>query len=144
MKRGYTSSHYRMLVETIRRLLPDADVTTDFLVGFPSETEEDFLATLRLAEELRFTAAFMFAYSRREGTAAALREDDVPREVKIKRLNRLISLQTSITKAAYNRMVGRDCEVMAYGAFEKKGGRFLRKTAGASGCSFLAPTAKQE
>ena len=126
MNRKYTVAHYRALIEMIRRHLPDADITTDLLVGFPSEDEADFAATLKLAEEVRFTAAFMFAYSMRPGTAAAKLVDDVPRPVKLQRLNRLIALQTAITRNAYQRMVGRTCAMMVYGPSEKRGERFLK------------------
>ena len=106
MNRRYTAEHYRSLIEMIRKLLPDADITTDLLVGFPSETDADFAATLKLVEQVRFTAAFMFAYSVRQGTAAAELEDDVPSETKIARLNRLIKLQTEVTRSIYGKMVG--------------------------------------
>ncbi|MBN2187922.1 MAG: tRNA (N6-isopentenyl adenosine(37)-C2)-methylthiotransferase MiaB [Chitinispirillaceae bacterium] len=115
MNRRYTSAHYRSLVAMIRKALPDADITTDLLVGFPSETEEDFNETLGLVEEIRFTSAFMFAYSPRPGTAAERLSDDVPRETKISRLNRLIQLQTAITRCAYEKTVGKKLEVLVSG-----------------------------
>jgi tRNA-2-methylthio-N6-dimethylallyladenosine synthase len=126
MNRGYSAAHYRALIGLIRRQLPDADITTDFLVGFPSETEEEFAATLALAADVRFTAAFMFAYSAREGTAAAALADDVPRPEKVRRLNRLIALQTSITREHFAAMTGRTAEMMVYGPVEKRNGPFLR------------------
>jgi tRNA-2-methylthio-N6-dimethylallyladenosine synthase len=126
MNRKYTADRYRSLLAMIRRLLPDADITTDLMVGFPSETEDEFAATLALVEEARFTTAFMFAYSVREGTAAARLRDDLPREVKIERLNRLIALQTAITRDGYESMVGRTAEVMVYGPVEKRGEPYLR------------------
>jgi tRNA-2-methylthio-N6-dimethylallyladenosine synthase len=126
MNRRYSADQYLALVAMIRSRLPDADITTDLLVGFPSETEGEFEATLALARHVRFTAAFMFAYSVREGTAAARLSDDVAREVKIERLNRLIHLQTDITREIYESMVGRTLAVMAYERIEKNGGSFLR------------------
>jgi tRNA-2-methylthio-N6-dimethylallyladenosine synthase len=126
MNRTYSADRYLTLVAMIRSLVPDADITTDLLVGFPSETESEFEATLALAREVRFTAAFMFAYSAREGTAAARHSDDVAREVKIGRLNRLIRLQTGITREIYETMVGRTLAVMVYGRIEKNNGIFLR------------------
>jgi tRNA-2-methylthio-N6-dimethylallyladenosine synthase len=126
MNRRYTVAHYRTLIEMIRKLLPDADITTDLLVGFPSEGEEDFASTLELVEQVRFTAAFMFAYSVRQGTAAAKLDDDVPRGTKTGRLNRLITLQTSITRSIYESMVGRTLAMMAYGPVEKRGAKFLK------------------
>jgi tRNA-2-methylthio-N6-dimethylallyladenosine synthase len=126
MNRRFSREHYRTLVAMIRKHLPDADITTDLLVGFPTETEEDFAATLSLAEEVRFTAAFMFAYSVRTGTRAAELGDDVSRAEKLSRLNRLINLQNSITRSYYDAMVGRDLAVMLYGPLEKTGSSYLR------------------
>jgi tRNA-2-methylthio-N6-dimethylallyladenosine synthase len=126
MNRTYSADRYLALVAMIRSLVPDADITTDLLVGFPSETEGEFEATLALAQEVRFTTAFMFAYSVREGTAAARLSDDVAREEKIGRLNRLIHVQTDITREIYETMVGRTLSVMAYERIEKNDGIFLR------------------
>jgi tRNA-2-methylthio-N6-dimethylallyladenosine synthase len=125
MNRRYTAAHYRSLVAMIRDHLPDADITTDLLVGFPSETEDEFEETLELVRETRFTTAFMFAYSVRQGTAAANLADDVPRQRKIERLNRLISLQTAITRERYADTVGNVLEMMVYGPAEKRNGSFL-------------------
>jgi tRNA-2-methylthio-N6-dimethylallyladenosine synthase len=126
MNRGYSSDHYQSLVAMIRSRIPDADITTDLLVGFPTETESEFEATLALVQEVRFTTAFMFAYSVREGTAAARFSDDVAREEKIERLNRLIRLQTAITKECYEAAVGGTHEVMVYDRIMKDNGGFLR------------------
>jgi tRNA-2-methylthio-N6-dimethylallyladenosine synthase len=126
MNRQYTSAHYRSLIAMIRKAMPDADITTDLLVGFPSETEAEFEETLRLVEEVQFTAAFMFAYSARPGTAAAKLAGDVPRETKIGRLNRLIKRQTEVTRSAYEKMAGRTLEVLACGSLEDGGEVFLK------------------
>ena len=120
MNRKYTSSQYLAKIEMIRRYMPDADITTDILVGFPSETEEEFRETLSLAENVRYTTAFMFAYSVREGTAAAKMSDNVPREEKLHRLNRLIEQQTRITKEIYNKNVGKELQILVTGRQEKK------------------------
>jgi tRNA-2-methylthio-N6-dimethylallyladenosine synthase len=126
MNRRYTRGHYLSLVAMIRKHIPDADITTDFLAGFPSETEADFAATLSLAEEVRFTAAFMFAYSVRAGTEAAAFNDDVPRAEKLARLKRLITMQNAITRSKYDGLIGRDLEVMVYGPLEKADSGFMR------------------
>ena len=126
MNRKYTVERYRSLLAMIRRLLPDADITTDLMVGFPSETEEEFVATLAIVEEARFTTAFMFAYSVREGTMAAKFRDDLPRAVKIERLNRLIALQTAITRSIYGNMIGRTAAMMVCDRIEKRGETCLR------------------
>ena len=106
--------------------MPGADITTDLLAGFPSETEAEFEETLRLVEEVRFTAAFMFAYSARPGTAAAKLIDDVPRQTKTARLNRLIRRQTEITRSIYGETIGKTLEVMAGGRVEDDGKVFLK------------------
>jgi len=126
MNRQYIAAHYLSLIETIRKAMPDADITTDLLVGFPSETDADFAATLELVERVRFTTAFMFAYSVREGTAAARLDDDVPRTTKIARLNRLIKLQTEVTRSVYEAMIGRTLAMMVSGRLEKRGSEFLK------------------
>ncbi len=107
MNRGYTREHYLALIDKIRHRIPDVDLTTDVMVGFPGETEEDFKETLSLFEHVGFTTAFMFAYSPREGTAAAKMENQHIQETKKHRLNTLIATQTEITRSHYNSMVGK-------------------------------------
>lgn len=104
MNRRYTASHFLALTEQIRKKIPQADITTDIIVGFPAETEEDFAATLKLVEKVRFTSAFMFAYSPREGTKAAAMHDDIPEAIKQQRLRTLIDRQTAITREIYAAM----------------------------------------
>jgi tRNA-2-methylthio-N6-dimethylallyladenosine synthase len=89
MKRGYTALQYRERLRAIRAVRPDIAISTDFIVGFPGETESDFAATLRLASELRLDQSFCFLYSRRPGTPAAALPDEVPLAVKQERLARL-------------------------------------------------------
>ncbi|MBN1307401.1 MAG: tRNA (N6-isopentenyl adenosine(37)-C2)-methylthiotransferase MiaB [Chitinispirillaceae bacterium] len=115
MNRRYSAADYRDRIMMIRSLLPKADITTDFLVGFPSETDADFEATLALVEEVRFTGAFMFAYSVREGTVAANFVDTVADAIKRRRLKMLIDRQTAITKEKYSAMVGRKVQLMIRG-----------------------------
>ncbi len=123
MNRRYTAAGYLECIRMIKTILPEADITTDILVGFPGEAEEDFKATLRLAEKVRFTSAFMFAYSVRPATSAASMADDVSAEEKRRRLEILIGLQTAITKEKYSDMVGRKVRLMVEGR-RPKGGRF--------------------
>jgi tRNA-2-methylthio-N6-dimethylallyladenosine synthase len=120
MNRKYSVEHYRNQVSMIRSYLPDADITSDLMVGFPGETESEFEDTLRLVEEIQFTTAFMFAFSPRMGTAAASLHDMVPSEIKSERLKKLIDLQTSITKKLYNSMIGKELEVMISGKQDKR------------------------
>ena len=120
MNRRYSSSQYRSLIEMTRKHIPDADITTDIIVGFPSETDDEFRETLNLVKEVRFTTAFMFAYSVREGTRAAEMADDVPGEIKLARLKELIEQQTAITRAIYDDFVGRELQMLVSGRQEKR------------------------
>ncbi len=120
MNRRYSSSHYRSLIEMTRKYIPHADITTDIIVGFPSETDEEFKETLDMVKEVRFTTAFMFAYSVREGTRAAEMEDNIPREVKLARLKELVDQQTAITRSIYESFLGKELEVLVSGRQEKK------------------------
>ena len=98
MARPYLYRHYRNIVKKLREATPHIAITTDVIVGFPTETEADFQMTLDAFEETRFDSAFMFHYSEREGTLASKEiEDDIPHEVKIERLERLIELQKKIS-----------------------------------------------
>ncbi|MBU0983112.1 MAG: tRNA (N6-isopentenyl adenosine(37)-C2)-methylthiotransferase MiaB, partial [candidate division Zixibacteria bacterium] len=107
MGRVYTIEHYLDTVEYIRASLEYVSLTTDLIVGFPSETREEYEATLSAVKRIRFDSAFMFRYSVRPGTVAAKFDDDVPEEEKIDRLNRLISLQQDISLHSNQREIGR-------------------------------------
>ncbi|MCB0015991.1 MAG: radical SAM protein, partial [Anaerolineales bacterium] len=116
MRRGYTADAYYDLIDRTRARLPGWALTTDIIVGYPGETDEDFEATMELVRRVRFDAAFMFRYSEREGTLAARkRPDDVPDDVKRERLQAVIALQESISKARNEAMVGQDVEVLVAG-----------------------------
>ncbi len=112
MRRGYTASEYLEKVALLRKKVPDAAVTTDVIVGFPGETDADFEATLRLVEAARFDSAFMFNYSPRPFAAASRWADDVPMEVKDRRLQTLLALQERISSAAAERWLGSTVEVL--------------------------------
>ena len=120
MNRKYSREDYLRLIDKIRDRMPEADITTDVMVGFPGETEADHRDTLALFEQVRFTAAFTFLYSPREGTAAARLPHQVPEDVKRERLNELIAMQTEITRGYYNSMVGRIVEVLFARKQERK------------------------
>ena len=119
MNRRYSSSQYRSLIEMTRKHIPDADITTDIIVGFPSETDDEFKETLNMVKDVRFTTAFMFAYSVREGTRAAEMEDNIPREVKLARLKELVDQQTE-TRSIYESFVGRELQMLVSGRQEKR------------------------
>lgn len=130
MNRGYSRDDYLARIGTIRKHLPDADITTDAMVGFPTETDAEYEGTLSLFETVRFTTAFMFAYSRRDNTAAASMADDVPAAVKQDRLARLIRLQTAMTKEVYGAMIGRELPVLLTGRQEGRDGLWMGQDMG--------------
>ena len=108
MRRGYTYATFVSLVDKLRAAMPSIAITTDILVGFCDETEDEHAATLRAQEELRFESAFTFAYSEREGTTAARKmPDTVPPDVKQRRLAEVIALQQRITGEIMAAQVGR-------------------------------------
>ena len=109
----YTREQYLELVKMIRRYVPDAAVTTDIIVGFPGETEEDFEETLSLVKDVGFDAAYTFIYSKRSGTPAAKMEGQVPLDVKKARLNRLMAVQNENSLKRNEEMVGKTYEVLA-------------------------------
>jgi tRNA-2-methylthio-N6-dimethylallyladenosine synthase len=121
MKRRYTSAEYRELVARIRRRCPDVAISSDFIVGFPGETEEDFRATLDLVSDTRFASLFGFRYSPRPGTASARwgRDSEVPEQVAAERLARLLDLQTGIQREINESLVGRQFEVLVDGVSRK-------------------------
>ncbi len=116
MKRGYTVQEYREMMRRIGERLPEAAVSSDFIVGFSGETEEDFAATVQLVEECRFKNSFIFKYSVRPGTKGAeLYEDDVPEEVKRRRNVELLDLQNKISAEDNLELIGRTFDVLVEG-----------------------------
>ena len=115
MNRGYDRERYLKLVETIRRCVPDAVITTDLIVGFPGETEKDFEEILDLLRTVEYDDAFTFIYSPRKGTPAAGFGAQVPDAVKHERLDRLMALQNEICLKRNKRLVGRTLAVMVEG-----------------------------
>jgi tRNA-2-methylthio-N6-dimethylallyladenosine synthase len=115
MNRRYTRSRYLSIVSRLRELVPDIEFTTDIIVGFPGETEEAFLDTLSLVEQVGFASAFTFAYSPRRGTVAAMLPDQIPEPVKKERLKRLNELQAIKTVENNEKYVGHVGEVLVEG-----------------------------
>ena len=97
MNRHYTKEQYLALAEKIKTAIPDISLTTDIIVGFPGETEEDFQETLDLVRRVRYDSAFTFLYSIRKGTPAEKFEEQIPEEIKHQRFNRLVDLVNSIS-----------------------------------------------
>lgn len=112
MRRSYRSSKFLGILDRVRERMPHAAISTDIIVGFPGETEEDFEDTMRVVEQARFATAFTFQYSIREGTPAATMEDQVPKEVVQERYNRLLALQERIALEENQKQVGREVEVL--------------------------------
>lgn len=116
MKRGYTVEDYREMMQRIRSTIPAAAVTSDFIVGFSGETDEDFRQTYELVEECRFKNSFIFKYSERPGTKGAeLLPDDIPYDVKQWRNNELLALQNRIADEENQRFLGQRVEVLVEG-----------------------------
>jgi tRNA-2-methylthio-N6-dimethylallyladenosine synthase len=120
MKRGYTVEDYREMMGRIRAIVPHAAVTSDFIVGFCGETEEDFQQTYELVAECRFKNSFIFKYSERPGTKGAeLYPDDIPYEVKNRRNNELLELQNRISEQDSQRFLGERVEILVEGPSER-------------------------
>jgi len=116
MKRGYTVEDYREMMQRVRELVPAAAVSSDFIVGFCGETEEDYEATVEMVRECRFKNSFIFKYSERTGTKAAEQlPDDVPEDVKRRRNRQLLALQDAISEEDNQRFLGRTVEVLVEG-----------------------------
>ncbi|GAA4614201.1 tRNA (N6-isopentenyl adenosine(37)-C2)-methylthiotransferase MiaB [Saccharopolyspora hordei] len=112
MRRSYRSERYLNILRNVREAMPDAAITTDIIVGFPGETEEDFEATLEVVRQARFSSAFTFQYSKRPGTPAAELPDQLPKEVVQERYDRLVALQNEISWEENKELVGRSVELL--------------------------------
>ena len=129
MRRGYTSDEFLDLVDKLRGRMPEVGLSTDIIVGFPTETEEDFRATYEMMERIRFDSAFTFKYSPREGSIASKRfRDDVPEEVKSRRLAEIIDLQERISLEKNRTFIDREVEVLVEGPSKKGEGDLFGKT----------------
>jgi len=129
MNRKYTREWYLDRVAAIRRILPDAGLSTDMFTGFYNESEQDFEETLSLMREAGFDSAFMFKYSERPGTLASREmKDNVPEEVKIDRLNRMIALQNELSLESNRRDIGREFDVLVEGPSKRDPNEFFGRT----------------
>ena len=128
MNRGYTRERYLEIIESAREIVPDLALSTDIIVGFPSETEREFEETLDLARRVRFDSAFMFKYSARPHTKAAEMPDDVPESEKIRRLETLIALQKQISREQNLAQIGRVDEVLIEGVSPKNALQWFGRT----------------
>ena len=128
MKRGYTALEYRSIARRLRKARPDVSLTSDFIVGFPGETESDFLATLDLVRELEFDGSFSFVYSARPGTPASELPDDTPREEKLDRLQRLQAALDEQSRKVSEGMVGSRQRVLVEGPSRKNPAELAGRT----------------
>jgi len=118
MNRGYTYAEYKRKVDLLRHYIPDISITTDIIAGFPSETEEDHALTIRALEEIQYDGIFAFKYSRRPGTKAAEMPEQIPEEIKSRRLSEILKLQDSITIKKNKALIGSIQEVLVEGKNE--------------------------
>lgn len=121
MNRRYTAADYLRKVDILKKYVPDCAITTDIIVGFPGETEEDFKATLELVKKVDFASAFTFVYSRREGTKAASMPDQIPEDVCKRRIMELVELVNAQTRTHSAKFVGQTVEVLCEDFDGKRG-----------------------
>ena len=139
MRRKYDRQWYLERVSKIRSLIPECGLTTDVIAGFSSETEEDHEATMSLMAEVRFDWAFMFAYSERPGTLAhRTMPDDVPEDVKKRRLQEIIEQQNAISLERYRAQIGKTFEVLVEGPSKRDPGQLCGRASNNMMCVFPA------
>ena len=144
MKRGYTTLEFKSIVRRLRAARPDICMSSDFIVGFPGETADDFERTLALAEELGFDASFSFVYSPRPGTPAAELPDDTPQATKIERLQRLQRLIDGQALAISRSMIGRRERVLVEGRSRRSAQEWSARTSNNRVVNFAAAKAPAE
>jgi tRNA-2-methylthio-N6-dimethylallyladenosine synthase len=128
MKRNYTAMEYKSIIRRLRAVRPDISITSDFIIGFPGETEDDFERTMKLIEDVQFDGSFSFIYSRRPGTPAASLIDDTSYEVKLKRLHRMQKALDAQLHAASNAMIGSTQRLLVEGASRKDSDELMGRT----------------
>ncbi|MCW5601643.1 tRNA (N6-isopentenyl adenosine(37)-C2)-methylthiotransferase MiaB [Nitrosomonas sp.] len=128
MKRGYSALEYKSIIRRIRAVRPEISISSDFIIGFPGETEADFEATMKLVEDVNFDESFSFIYSPRPGTPAADLPDDTPHEMKLARLYRLQERITQQAQAISRSMVGTTQRVLVEGRSKKNSDEFSGRT----------------
>ena len=128
MKRGYTQERYLEIIENLRKRCPDISITSDFIVGFPGETDADFQATMDLIDEVQFDQSFSFLYSQRPGTPAAQLPDETPVDEKKERLHRLQAKLNSHASATSSAMLHSVETVLVEGSSKRSNGQFCGRT----------------
>jgi tRNA-2-methylthio-N6-dimethylallyladenosine synthase len=128
MRRSYRAERYLGIVERVRTAMPHAAISTDLIVGFPGETEDDFAATLDVVRQARFAAAFTFQYSKRPGTPAADLDGQLPKAVVQERYERLVELQEQISLEGNRALIGQTVELLVASGEGRKDIRTARMT----------------
>ena len=139
MKRGYTVLEYKSIARRLRRARPEISISSDFIVGFPGETDADFAATMKLIDEIGFDSSFSFIYSRRPGTPAADFPDDTPHAVKRERLQRLQARIEQQAQAISRRLVGTCQRVLVDGVAKKDANELCGRTENNRVVNFRGP-----
>jgi tRNA-2-methylthio-N6-dimethylallyladenosine synthase len=124
MRRGNTVAEYLALTDALKTAVPDIEISSDIIVGYPGETENEFEDTLRFMERVGFSSSFMFCYSPRPNTPAADLVDDVPESTKKERLQRIIECQSELGLAQGEKFLGKEVEVLIEGQSTRKKGVF--------------------
>jgi tRNA-2-methylthio-N6-dimethylallyladenosine synthase len=140
MKRGYTALEYKSIVRRLRAARPDISITSDFIIGFPGETDADFDSTLKLIDDVRFDASFSFVYSPRPGTPAAELADDTPHETKLARLQALQAKVESHAQAISAGMIGTHQRVLVEGAARRNASELAGRTDNNRMVNFSGPS----
>ena len=128
MNRNYTIEHYLNIVDKLRNAIPNIAITTDIMTGFPGESETAFIHTLQAMQEIQFDYAFCFKYSPRENTKAADLPDQVPEEIRLERLKRMVNLQRQISLKKYEAKIGSEVEVYVESLSKKSAHQVSGKT----------------
>jgi tRNA-2-methylthio-N6-dimethylallyladenosine synthase len=130
MNRKYSREHYLDLIREVREIMPDIKISTDIMIGFPGETEEEFLDTLSLMREVRYDSSFDFVYSPRKGTPAASMPDQIPEDVKQQRIMQIVALQSALTFESNLRNVGKTELILIEGKSSRDPSMIAGKTDG--------------
>src|SRR5215831_17579098 len=128
MHRGYTREKFIGIIQKLRKARPEIGITTDIIVGFPGETEEDFEQTLSLCREVEFDNAYIFKYSERRDTPAATMADQAPQEIREDRNHRLLELVNEIAARKYDTFIGRQVQILVEGPSKKNAARYTGRT----------------
>ncbi len=128
MNRNYSVEHYLGRIQKIREIMPECSLSTDIISGFPTETEDEHRQTLELMREVRYDGAYMFKYSARDNTKAFAMTDDVPDEVKTRRLQEIIDLQNNISRELNHNEIGRQYEILVEGPSKKNSEKWQGRT----------------